>query len=97
MHDLSNVYLVSDKLERVSNDDIKIAETRPGSMFPSGYREYVLQPGVGMYCDYLYVFPPQRIVKEAATYQQIFQKYSYLWSREKARTARATTTISKTI
>jgi hypothetical protein len=48
--------------------------------FPAGYREYVTQLGTGMFCDYIYVHPPQRIVEEVSVYQDVFKSYSDLWS-----------------
>jgi len=80
MLDYKNVYLVSEKLDTVSTTQVDTAAVQLRTGFPSGYQEYVSLLGIGMFCEYVYVFPPQKVVDEVATYQQVFQEYSSVWS-----------------
>jgi hypothetical protein len=59
-----DVYLVSDKLEIVPGSEIDALVEQLGMPLPQGYREYMTTLGVGDYCDFIRVYPPERILKE---------------------------------
>lgn len=59
----ADTYLVTDKLETFTHEDVDAAEAALGTRFPAGYREYVTTLGWGEYCGYVNVFPPRMIVE----------------------------------
>ncbi len=61
-----NTYLVTDKRTTFSEAEVDAAETQLGTRFPEGYREYMTRLGVGEYCGYINVFPPQTIADNQA-------------------------------
>jgi len=80
MRSFPQIYVVSDKLETVSEEVIINAESELAVRFPRGYREYMTELGTGMFCEYVYVYPPRRILEDASIYQATFQENYDLWS-----------------
>jgi hypothetical protein len=82
MKTFSEIYLVSDKLETILPELVTDAEAMLGATFPLGYLEYLTELGTGMFCDYLYIYPPTKVVGELAAYREIFQESCDLWVQE---------------
>lgn len=61
-----DVYLVSDRLDLVPDDDVVMAQEKLETRFPDGYREYVTALGEGLYTDFVRVYPPRQILDEIA-------------------------------
>ncbi len=57
-----NTYLVTEKLATYSEAEVDAAEAQLGTRFPEDYRDYMTRLGVGEYCGYINVFPPQTLV-----------------------------------
>ena len=74
-----NTYLVTDKLETFTHEDVDAVEAALGTRFPVGYREYVTTLGRGEYCSYINVFPPQEIVENQTGGKPPLQEFCHSW------------------
>ena len=63
----ANTYLVTDKLETYSHEEVDAAEAQLSTAFPVGYREYATSLGKGYYCGFIGVVAPKQIVKQQET------------------------------
>lgn len=72
------VYLVSNKLQIASEDEIEDLEKSLGRALPKGYADFVSTLGLGTYCDLLRVYLPERILKEREEVRQRWDQY-YFW------------------
>ncbi len=61
-----NTYLVTDKLETFTHEDVDAAEAALGTRFPDGYREYVTTLGKGEYCGFLWTYDPSVVANDRA-------------------------------
>jgi hypothetical protein len=68
---LDDVYLVSDKLDVATEDQIRSAERALGTRFPHGYRDYVTRLGAGQLNEQVRVLVPTEIVEKTAEYRAI--------------------------
>src|SRR5437588_8484514 len=64
LNSLDEIYLVSDKLVPVSQDQIDRAQTALGTSFPRGYDEFMLRFGKGDFSGYLRPYDPDRVVAD---------------------------------
>lgn len=80
MENFSKIYLVTTELETVLAMNVKTVERQLKTTFPLGYKEYITELGTGLFCDYFYVYPPQKVLEDFALYQKTFQEYYHLWS-----------------
>lgn len=80
MKDFPEIYLVTTELKTVSSKDVRLAELELKTSFPHGYTKYITELGLGLFCDYLYVYPPQRVLDEFKLYQNLFREYFHLWN-----------------
>ena len=75
----ADTYLVTDKLETYSHEDVDAAEAALGTRFPDGYREYVTTLGKGEYCDYIHVYPPEQIVNNQRGEKPPLEEFCHSW------------------
>ena len=68
---LDDVYLISDKLDVATEDQIRSAERALGTRFPHGYRDYVTRLGAGQLNEQVRVLVPTEIVEKTAEYRAI--------------------------
>jgi hypothetical protein len=75
---IDDVYLVSNKLELATEEDIEQLETALATPLPRGYADFVSKLGVGTYCDILRVYSPARILTEYADVRKRWDEY-FFW------------------
>lgn len=68
---LDDVYVISDKLNVATDNEISVAEAALGTHFPQGYREYVMTLGAGTLNGQTRILPPTEIVAKTAEYRDI--------------------------
>lgn len=68
---LDDVYVISDKRDVATEDQISAAERALGTRFPTGYRDYVQTLGAGTLNGQMRVVPPTEIVEKTAEYRDI--------------------------
>lgn len=66
-----DVYLISDKLDVVTEAQVRAAEKALNTRFPHGYLEYVTMLGAGDLNGQVRVLPPTEIVEKTAEYRDI--------------------------
>ncbi|MGA7730981.1 MAG: hypothetical protein WCD37_06875, partial [Chloroflexia bacterium] len=73
-----NIYLVTDKLETATQEEIGDLKKRLGMPLPVGYAEFISNMGTGTYCDLLRVYEPARILRE---YQEARSRWAehFFW------------------
>ncbi len=64
-----DVYVISDKLDVATEDQIRVAEATLGTHFPAGYRDYIMTLGAGYLNGRVRVVPPAEIVDQTAEFQ----------------------------
>jgi hypothetical protein len=69
-----DVYLVTDKLDLISDSSIDELEKRLGVTMPHGYREFMTRLGEGYYCGYVYVVPPDSVESYADKWRSLDNK-----------------------
>jgi hypothetical protein len=75
-----NTYLITDKLTTFSEADVEAAEVQLGTRFPEGYREYMTRLGVGEYCGYINVYPPQMIARDQVGAKPPLEEFCHSWN-----------------
>ncbi len=68
---LDDVYVISDKLDLATEDQIRAAERALGTRFPSGYQDYVTTLGAGTLNGQVRVLVPAEIVERTREYRKI--------------------------
>jgi hypothetical protein len=68
---LNDVYLISDKLDLATENQVRTAETALQTRFPNGYLDYVTTLGAGTLNWQVRVLPPTEIVEKTAEYREI--------------------------
>jgi hypothetical protein len=76
----NDIYIVNPTLKTATSAAVEAAERKLKAKFPTGYAEFVTQFGEGLYCTYMRVYPPGRIVKENPEFQQRIREY-YFWDK----------------
>jgi len=69
---LDNIYVVSDKLAPVSQEQLDRAQTTLDTEFPPGFGEFMLKFGMGEYSGYLRPYGPDLIVSELSANRENF-------------------------
>jgi hypothetical protein len=69
----ADTYLVNQKLTLVAEREIDLLEKHFHMPVPDGYREFMTTLGVGLYCDFVRVYPPLRILMQC-------EELRHLWS-----------------
>jgi hypothetical protein len=59
-----DVYLVSNKLQRIPQAQIAELQRSLGIMLPKGYAEFMATLGIGDYCGLLMVYKPEQVLQE---------------------------------
>ncbi len=67
---LSDVYLVSDKLDLATDSEVAAAEQELGTRLPTGYRAYVMILGAGTLNDTIRLVMPADIVRETQAFHE---------------------------
>lgn len=75
-----DVYLVDDELQLVDDAEIWAVEKKLGITLPRGYHAFLTTLGLGTYCDWIDVFPPNEIEQRSAELSTILTDYSN-WDR----------------
>ncbi len=73
-----NVYLVTQRLNTATAQQVADAEKTLGFKFPNGYAEFVTRFGEGIYSNFVRVYMPSRIVKEHRKFQVRWNEY-FFW------------------
>jgi hypothetical protein len=73
-----NIYLVTDKLELTTQEELNDLEKRLGMPVPVGYAEFISKLGTGTYCDLLRVYEPARILRECKEAHNRWAEY-FFW------------------
>ena len=81
--DISDVYLVTDRLSLVSASACEDAERQLGAPLPAGYADYMSRLGVGVYSGFVRVYPPERIVAEHRDVRERWREY-FFWDAGEA-------------
>src|SRR6267142_2741425 len=69
---LDDVYVVSDKLAPVSQQQLDRARAALDTEFPPGYDDFMLKFGKGDYSAYLRPYDPDRVVSELSSNRENF-------------------------
>jgi hypothetical protein len=69
---LDDIYIVSDKLVPVTQEQLDSARAALGTEFPPGFDEFMLKFGKGDYAGYLRPYNPERIVSELSSNREAF-------------------------
>jgi hypothetical protein len=76
--DFSDIFPVTDRLQRASVDEVAAAEAAIGTPFPPGYAEFVTRFGDGSVTNWVRVYPPGRVAEEHADHRARREEY-YFW------------------
>ena len=77
--DLSQIYLVTDKLDLATASEIREAETALGCALPSGYRDFVTTLGSGECDGYFRVYSPTDAASSCYKLRSLFKEYAHFW------------------
>jgi len=94
-----NVTVVSRPLVLSTPAEVDAAETRIGTRFPSGYREYVTQLGEGVLAGFIRIYPPRRILtgdNNVDEWRQRIERY-WFWDAPTKETALEAVVIGDTL
>ncbi len=70
MMSLDDIYLVSERLNRVAAASFEALATSLGVPLPLGYREYLTQLGVGEFSGFLHVHSPEQVKSDLAYWRE---------------------------
>jgi hypothetical protein len=70
---LDNIYVVSDKLAPISQEQLDHAKATLDTEFPPGFDEFMLKFGQGEYAGYLRPYNPDRIVSQLSSNRESFE------------------------
>lgn len=73
-----DVYLVSDKLATIPDEQLTLLEGRLGVPLPYGYRDFMRTLGIGTYCDFIRVYEPERIWRGYRDARKIWSEH-FFW------------------
>lgn len=73
-----DTYVITAKRETSSLDQVADAERQLGVQFPTGYAEFVTELGTGLYCNYVRVYAPDRILSELNAFRERVGTF-YFW------------------
>lgn len=77
---MDEVYIVAESKENVSMEQVEALGRELGMELPRGYAEFITRLGVGIYCDLLRVYGPERILR---TYEESRKRWDehFFWER----------------
>lgn len=75
---IDDVFLVSDRLTLVSEEELAAFAVRCGGVLPPGYSEYLTRFGRGDFCNELAVLAPE-VIQGSDFHQKYFQYFEHLW------------------
>jgi hypothetical protein len=71
----ADVYLVTNKLQTISQEQLALLQKTLGFPLPVGYAEFMATLGIGDYCGLLRVYEPDAIPEENRQTQALWQEY----------------------
>ena len=77
----SDIYLVTEKLNKVELTEIESAEKELKTKFPFGFKEFLTTLGSGTYCDLVYIYTPEKVIEDYVSNQNIFKEASDFWDK----------------
>ena len=86
MRSIDEIYVVSDKLVPLSQEQFERARLALETEFPAGYDQFMLKFGKGDFSGYLRPYDPDRVVSELASNRELLTE-DY-WDRGKLRLTR---------